>query len=117
MDGFAKIAILSKALKGHTDISYVVREFRDAFMDAYRYSAAEINCGDCEKFAYHVADIFPGARVEWDDVQPGVELGACAGHAFVIYRGRYYDSEAPEGVSHWKELPCEIRFFGECYEP
>src|SRR5882672_10115913 len=37
-------------------------------------------------------------------------------HAFVIYNGRYFDSEATQGVNNPEELPCFQRTLRHCRE-
>ena len=73
------------------------RRVRDAF---------DINCGLCEEWATRVEDLCPGASA----LDPGNLSGDADdslehGHVFVRHGGRFYDSECPEGVTDWKQLP------------
>ena len=73
-----------------------------------------INCGLCEEFAETICEQIEGAEAWWGDgfdtefwgidVEYWVEDYA-AYHKFIVYKGRYYDSEAPDGVDHPKDLP------------
>lgn len=76
-----------------------------------------INCGLCDEFAETIirSGQFEGAEGYWgdnfdaefwglDDIEDWVE-GYAAYHYFILYKGKYYDSEAPEGVDHPKDLP------------
>ncbi len=53
-----------------------------------------INEGECFIWAYLVFLLFKD-----------VELWYMNSHAFVKYRGRFYDSERLRGVSDWQDLP------------
>lgn len=59
-----------------------------------------VNGGGCYQFAVDLATILPNAvaMVEWKQA-----------HAFVKYRGRFYDSETPVGVKNHKDLGCYRR--------
>ena len=80
-------------------------------LDNIRYY---INCGHCEPFAETIVKQIEGAEGYWGDnfdaefwgidVEHWVEDHA-AYHYFILYKGRYYDAEAPEGVDHPKDLP------------
>lgn len=78
---------------------------------AYRYgmNPLEINNGWCFAYASSLADIVGnGAKVVgttgYDGVYPG--------HSVVLYRGRYYDAENPEGVANMVELRYNKRMQG-----
>ncbi len=76
-----------------------------------------INDGSCEEFAETIADQVEGAVPLWGDsfdeefwdmdIEYWVEDHAYA-HCFIVYEGRYYDAEAPNGVDHPKNLPLYI---------
>jgi|6_EtaG_2_1085325.scaffolds.fasta_scaffold00288_38 hypothetical protein len=78
----------------------------------------DINNGMCEYFAQGVADEVEGAKVYWGDelttdfwdikLRFWVENHAF-GHCFIFFEDKFYDSEAPEGVDHPKQLPFYIR--------
>jgi len=53
-----------------------------------------INRGECFIWAYSACVIFKS-----------IELWYNNNHAFVKYRGKFYDSERLKGVSDWRELP------------
>lgn len=58
----------------------------------------KINYGQCFMWAYLAHETFSGVEL-WDT---GV-------HAFVKYRGKFYDSETPEGVNDLEDLPANTR--------
>ncbi len=64
-------------------------------------SATEINSGQCEEFMMDLIQRLPDDAIErtvpFDSHWPG--------HYWVEYQGRHYDTEAPEGVKDWKDLP------------
>lgn len=57
-------------------------------------SPSDINEGECFIWAYLAHLIFKD-----------VEIWYMNAHAFVRYRGKFYDSERPNGVAEWKYLP------------
>lgn len=69
--------------------SLVTKKFFSDYKDV-----AVINEGECFIWAYT-------AYVMFQDV----ELWYNNHHAFVKYRGRFYDSERLRGVSDWRDLP------------
>lgn len=71
------------------------------------FQEADINYGFCDIFAHDVCERVPGAVAIWND-----HLDSYHGkpnHCFVFYKGKYYDSECPEGVNSWQELPMFVR--------
>lgn len=65
-------------------------------------SPRHINQGRCELFAMDVLLKVPGARVRSTGALTREELPE---HYWVLYNGRHYDAEAPEGVENWRDLP------------
>lgn len=63
-----------------------------------------INYGKCFLWAYAAHKIFQDAEL-WD----------MPSHAFVRYRGKFYDSETLKGVKDWRDLPaCSGCSCGPC---
>jgi hypothetical protein len=56
-----------------------------------------ISCGDCDVFAEVVRESLPGSKVLWLDELPG-KFEHIA-HAVLLFAGKYYDAENPEGVA------------------
>jgi hypothetical protein len=71
---------------------------------AYGYSAEEINDGQCWDFAEDLQKLFPEGEVQDNRTLTGRDEGW--DHAFFRLDGRYYDSETPNGVDDWMQLPC-----------
>lgn len=69
----------------------------------------DINNGRCEELAEAVAERVDGAECApaYDpELHPFREDGGWdADHFVVLYRGRFYDCEMPEGVEHVRDLP------------
>lgn len=77
------------------------------------YTAQSINDGQCDRFAYRVVKRIPDAHELWDDdLQPPGLFDGIGSHCFVEYEEKYYDSECPDGVDDWKELPFFVRAIG-----
>ena len=57
-------------------------------------SPRDINNGDCFRWAY----------LAWC-LYPDVELWTNPNHAWVKYQDKFYDSETPNGVDDWTDLP------------
>lgn len=58
----------------------------------------DINCGWCEEWANAVEKKVPGAVADWYDINDN-------DHCLVVYEGRYYDAECPQGVDKPEDLP------------
>lgn len=69
----------------------------------------DINNGFCEDLAEIVAARIPGAEVvpAYDpELHPLREDGGYdADHFVIVFEGRFYDCECPEGVNHVRDLP------------
>lgn len=57
----------------------------------------DINNGHCEAWAQRAAELIPGAFTAWID--PDVD------HCVLVYDGRFYDADCPDGVHRWSQLP------------
>lgn len=69
-------------------------------------SMADINTGGCDIFAIQFMDKFPTCIVVGTDDFISWDHGAWpGGHVWIQHEGRHYDSEALDGVDHWRELP------------
>ncbi len=78
-------------------------------------SPEDINSGvgSCDEFAADVVKRFPSAKIGWSEDHTDLDEVAIIGgrravfppHTWIEYKGKYYDSEAPEGVDRWFDLP------------
>lgn len=65
-------------------------------------TAWDINDGWCEEWANRVLGLVPGAEAWWvDQLLPDSEIA----HVVILYEGRYYDAERPDGVERLEDLP------------
>ena len=96
----------------------VVREVLKVFLDdvelpGERLQACDVNSGLCDQFMQELMDALPGAMEDVTEAHTDesgmmtykgrrVEIPA---HYWVEYRGKFYDSETPDGVSDWLKLP------------
>jgi hypothetical protein len=75
----------------------------ETFFPQYKNAPEVINYGECFKWGYLAYMVFEG-----------VELWDTHGHAFVKYKGKFYDSDRPLGVLDYRELPavdwCRCKF-------
>lgn len=80
-----------KKLPGPLDVEFINRTFFPEYLDV-----SVINMGECFKWAYIAFKLYKNLEL-WD-------MGA---HAFVRDKatGKFYDSERPQGVDDWKDLP------------
>jgi hypothetical protein len=92
-------------------ITETIRKLLAVYADNYGLDAWHINCGECKEFALDVVEALGGDTDQlgayWHDDMPDcteVEAYTFA-HCFIRYAGRFYDSECPEGVDSWRELP------------
>jgi len=94
------------------DISTIIKHLVKMWFMFYGENEKEINSGNCEGFALDVVDLLPEAESFWGDEFSAEFWGLseedardCTdGHCFVLYMGKFYDSECPEGVDHPKDL-------------
>jgi len=75
---------------------------------------AQLNSGECHYIAWAINKVFPQFKiVDTDDYRKELRdagIKNASDHAFVEYKGKFYDVEAPNGVSHPAELPFYKRF-------
>lgn len=83
----------------------LVQEFKRK--DKFIKYAKDINCGDCADFAERLKERVPECEIFKDGEIKNGRHGFI--HAYVRYRGLFYDSETPDGVSDWRLLPCYAR--------
>lgn len=72
----------------------------ETYFPEYQDNPELINQGQCFQWAYLAHQTFAGTEL-WD----------LHYHAFIKYKGRFYDSETPNGVKDWRELPI-VREYG-----
>ncbi len=94
-------------------ISDTIEAVAEVYETLYNQDPYEINCGNCEEFAADVIDalgMVEGDTITalWHDEMPDctAQENVWWSHKFIRFQGRYYDSECPEGVDEWRELPC-----------
>ena len=80
-----------RKLPGKIDGRLITKEF---FPNAVGYERI-INCGDCYRWAYIAYKLYEG-----------VELWSNDSHAFPYQRGRFFDSESPQGEKSLEDLVC-----------
>jgi len=76
-------------LNGPLDVKFINQTFFPEYLDV-----SVINEGECFHWAYVAFRLYKGVKL-WD----------LSTHAFVHYRGRFYDSERPIGEEDWRDLP------------
>ena len=74
------------------------------------FEPSEINHGNCEDFALELTTLIPEADMYWAEDWFEVDMfsvrdSMSLGHCFVVFKGRFYDSERPEGVDNPLDLP------------
>lgn len=87
------------------DIRAVIDQVREGYERLYGVDACGINSGLCEDFAHDVARLVPGAQATWVDELDPTLLGPHDAHCVVVFKGRYYDAEAPDGVEWLRDIP------------
>lgn len=93
-----------------TDAIHAITRY---YQTEYDLTPYDTNCGSCEEFAQDVIEhlgLEEGDEIAacWHDEMPDctAEEAWYWSHKFILYQGKYYDSECPEGVTEWRELPC-----------
>ncbi len=97
------------------DITEYIIATRDSFLDnGLVESLWEINNGQCDTFAEIITFAGYGILIWQDELEDFTEytfgehkqeiINSCH-HCFIYYKGRFYDSDSPEGYEHPIELP------------
>lgn len=63
-----------------------------------------VNSGACEEFAQHFKQYIPNSEMYGAEEFEGADTDL-AGHLWIYDGALHYDSECPEGVADWKDLP------------
>jgi hypothetical protein len=69
----------------------------NTFYGGWRRSA--INCGECYSWAYIAYKIFYEVSIELWSTDSEY-------HAFIKIHDKFYDSQRPNGIIDWRQLPC-----------
>jgi hypothetical protein len=69
------------------------------------FDGEECNKGFCDIFAYKLQKLLPNSKLMHTE-----ESDEGYGHVWVEYKGKHYDSETPNGVDDWKNLPWMVKF-------
>lgn len=91
------------------DITETVKALAELYLHRYNLDPSAINGGMCWDFADDLKKLFPEAETTDNYKMNGTSIEESNegwSHGFIKLNGRYYDSEAPEGVTDWMELPC-----------
>lgn len=104
-----------------TEISDAIRE-QIEWYKVHRpenHCGRDINAGYCDEFAREIAYDYPGLERDGNLVEiwstgffDADENGMSdlPAHAFVKWKGKYYDAEDPNGVEDWRDLPLYRRW-------
>ncbi len=81
---------------------------------SWRADPTEINKGHCEEFAMTVIRKLGGCsdalyEMCTQNVDPKEQMDLPY-HVWIFCNGRHYDSESPDGVDNWRELPIFTKF-------
>jgi hypothetical protein len=85
------------------NIAQVIATLVTEYRERHGVTAEEINEGQCEDFAKDLKRQV-GGEIQDNEMLNRAELDWY--HAFLFLDGRYYDSETPNGVEDWRQLPC-----------
>lgn len=78
-----------------------------ALIKEWNISPYDINNGQCEDFAMEIINRMGGYSANITEVctENFVEFGELVGHYWILYKGKHYDAECPNGTKDWKNLP------------
>ena len=92
--------------RGYKSIHLIIEALADAYCCLYDLEdSSEINNGMCEDFAEDLMSLLvePEMNTIWlDELSSSPYFPA---HKVLLYKGKYFDSECPDGVVDWKDLP------------
>jgi len=66
------------------------------------------NTGFCDIYADKLSKLLPGS-IQWSTEEQGPS--GTLGHAWIEYKGKFYDAETPNGVADYKDLPWMKDFY------
>lgn len=99
---------------GATDVGSVLRSVTETFLDRIRKqtgmpdtNAWDINTGWCEEWAVQAIKVLNGGEEDDNCYMAWVEevdSGLDHNHIVLVYHGRYYDSQHPDGVDNVRDL-------------
>lgn len=91
---------------GGLEIGEAIVSLNQLFLKHYGLSSYGINCGDCEYYADRLSVLVPGCESFWgDELTSEEDDHATYGyHCIVRYKGKFYDSQHPFGVSDFREM-------------
>ena len=96
-------AEIEKIRRLNLNITQTIESLVAAYELLYSVDDYSINSGMCEDFGSDIISLFPEAVGYWDDEFTGKWEDGC--HYFIFYKNKFYDSESPEGVASWQDLP------------
>lgn len=87
-------------------IERAIEELVRVYAQYYQVDAYHINCGLCEMFGGDIEYLFPEAVGAWGDefANEDDDYDLYAYHYIVRYRGRFYDSQHPNGVVDFRDI-------------
>lgn len=90
-------------------ITEAITELAKIFLEVYATDAYDINRGMCENFAESIEELVPGAVAAWGDTLLGEDyvdddFDRYGYHCVIVYEGRYYDSQHPQGVDDFRDI-------------
>jgi hypothetical protein len=101
------------------NITEIILDIRKQWFRDTGTKAKDINKGDCEEFAWAVLDRLGkrGTETTFINADPfdssdefGNEGIFWPGHYWITHNRKHYDSECPNGVECWHDLPIFQRF-------
>lgn len=81
-------------------------------LDRLGRDPCKINLGECQRFAETIQEHVPDADLI-DNIEFASRTQGIGSHVFLRCDGRFYDSEAPDGVTDFRDLPFFERNFDD----
>lgn len=102
------------------NISEIIR----SLVQSWDCSAFQINCGECEDFAWRIIERLglenetDTTYIRADPVDEQDEFGNkdlfWPSHYWLVHEGKHYDAECPQGVDCWHDLPIFALWAKKC---
>jgi len=87
------------------NITEAIERLVELYAAEYDVDAYHTNCGQCEDFANDIVELFPEAVAEWGDgLCDADEVDQYMYHCILLYQGKFYDSEHPQGVEDFRSI-------------
>lgn len=89
----------------HMSLPIIIEKVCSLYFKLFKVTPECINTGWCHEFAESVMHVAPKSLGDQLSIEWWLSTDISGNHAFILYKGRYYDAERPCGVDDKTQLP------------